>query len=299
MPSVSVLSQMTFSNLGPLTTTFTAPSSCSTLGRTGIGLTDFPTGIFWDTNCSIDPSNPEPSWSCFPEGSAPSPTATQVSANDYLQVSYFSPGLYCPSGWKTVGAAVRDGDSISSNGAFNYYTTPIPTSIPGAFPDEANLLMQVLADGETAALCCPSSMTGQTDIGCYATLPSYTPSTGCLRYFPEGDLTQVSATYWFDGVTVVGEVESLIATSPITSIISTTFTAVTATGTEEATSYIGVTMAPMVILVHKEADLTDATATSNAAMRLGWSSVWDRDLGLVLLVSMLGMLLGVVIILPF
>ncbi|KAJ6013377.1 hypothetical protein N7540_007968 [Penicillium herquei] len=295
MPSVSVLSQMTFSNLGPLTTTFTAPSSCSTLGVTGVALLESPPAFFWDIDCSIDPANPVPSWSCFPEGSAPSPTATVVNPQGSFEMSYFSPGLYCPSGWKTVGAAVRDGDSISSNGAFTYYTT-VPTTIPIAFPDQANLLMEALADGETAALCCPSSMTGATEVGCYSTLPSYTPSTGCIREFPSADLELVSATYWFDGVTVVGDIESLVATSPITQVVSKTFP----TASTEATSYVGVTIAPMVVLVHKEADLTNATATatSNAAVRLGWSGV-DRDMGIVLLVSMMGILFGTVLIIPF
>ncbi|KAJ5727203.1 hypothetical protein N7493_005023 [Penicillium malachiteum] len=295
MPSVSTLSQVTFSNLGPLTTTFTAPSSCSTMGETGVAYRSLPNAMLWNIDCSINPKDPAPSWDCYPEGTAPSPTATLANPDEILQASYFSPGLFCPSGWKTVGEAVRDGSSISSNGAFSYYTTPLPSVVQEAFPDPMNVLMEALADGETAALCCPSYMTGATNIGCYSTLPSYTVSEGCAWKIPFTDFALASETYTFDGVPVSGLVESLVATSPMTQILSESIPAT------EATSYIGITVEPMVILVHKEQDLKDstATATSNAAVRLGWSGVGDRDMGLVLLVSMMGMLLGTLIIIPF
>ncbi|KAJ5717408.1 hypothetical protein N7488_003054 [Penicillium malachiteum] len=200
--------------------------------------------MLWDVSCSIDPNDPAPAWDCYPEGSAASPTATLANPEEILQASYFSPGLFCPSGWKTVGEAVRDGSSVSSNGAFSYYTT-LPSVIPEAFPDPMNVLMEALADGETAALCCPSYMTGATNVGCYSTLPSYTPSEGCAWKIPFTDFALASKTYTFDGMPVSGLVESLVATSPMTQILSETIPPT------QATQYIGITVEPMVSLFIK------------------------------------------------
>lgn len=153
MPTVSTLSELTFSNLGPLTTTFTAPSSCSTIdsGFTAVAYKQDVTAILYDTSCEVEYDG----WDCYPEGSAPSPTVTTVNLADTFKYTYFSPGIYCPSGWKTVGVASRDGDKpVTSSGAFANDTV-IPTHIAGVFPNAANVLMQALDPSETAVLCCP------------------------------------------------------------------------------------------------------------------------------------------------
>lgn len=152
MPTVSTLSELTFSNLGPLTTTFTAPSSCSTIaGFTAVAYKRAVTDFLYDTSCVVNYDD----WDCYPEGSAPSPTVTIVNPAEAFQYSYFSPGIYCPSGWKTVGVASRDGDqAVTSAGAFANDTV-IPTYIAGVFPNPANVLMQALDPSETAVLCCP------------------------------------------------------------------------------------------------------------------------------------------------
>lgn len=135
-------------------------------------------------------------------------------------------------------------------------------------------------------------MTGATYIGCYSTLPTVTPTTACARFYPEGDLTLISETYWYDGVTVVGEIESVIATSPATSTRVITFSS------DAIESFIAVSVEPMVTMVHKEGDVkAGAAATTNAAMRLGSRSSWD-GIGGVGAVCLIGAILGAAIVIP-
>lgn len=136
-------------------------------------------------------------------------------------------------------------------------------------------------------------MTGATYVGCYSTLPTVTPTSACERFYPEGDLTLISETYWYDGVTVVGEIVSLIATSPATS------TRTYSISPEQFDSFlVAVSVEPMVTMIHKEEDVKAGTAaTSNAAIRLGSRSSWD-GIGGVAAVCALGMVLGAAIIVP-
>lgn len=137
-------------------------------------------------------------------------------------------------------------------------------------------------------------MTGNTYIGCYSTLSKYKPTTACMRVIPQGDVTEVSATYWYDGVTVTGNIFSITGTTPIE-------TSTTTFATTEASELVGVTIGPIITLVHKLSDLssTSPSSTSNAATRLGSKlTAWD-GLSAVLGVSVLGMILGAAIILPF
>lgn len=65
--------------------------------------------------------------------------------------NYHSPGLYCPSGWETVGVAGRDGDkAYTTSGAMIYGTSHwIPD-----FDYMPTLLAKNLKPSETVALCC-------------------------------------------------------------------------------------------------------------------------------------------------
>lgn len=78
--------------------------------------------------------------------------------SDTYEALYFSPGIYCPSGYATVGVASRDGDKpVNSTGIFS---NPSATSTRfvgnhAVFNNPANLLMQILDPSETAVLCCP------------------------------------------------------------------------------------------------------------------------------------------------
>jgi hypothetical protein len=85
---------------------------------------------------------------------------------------------------------------------------------------------------------------------CYSTLPHsvFAPTGGCYNLLPNKDLTQVSGTYTFPGETITGELESFIATIPVTTK-TTTFDPV------EATGYVGVAVEGAYILVHQKKDI--------------------------------------------
>lgn len=153
MPTATSLSGYSLSNIGPLTTTFSAPASCST-NYIGLGVASIPTEIVWMITCPFVPPadcNPTGSviQSIFTIGEGGNPTAGNI-------LVYHSPGLVCPAGWETVGAAAKPNPtSTSISGAFNL-STAFPAGGGGSFfVPAADVLIEVLEPGETAVLCCP------------------------------------------------------------------------------------------------------------------------------------------------
>ena len=114
MPSISIIDDITFSNWGPITTTFTPPASCVT-GTNNIlvayTIPSFDTAF--DTQCSSIGG-----WDCIPTGTdskaAITGTIFDPNPTGEFQENYYSPGLYCPAGWATVGIAARDDKSSLS-----------------------------------------------------------------------------------------------------------------------------------------------------------------------------------------
>lgn len=165
----------TFTNLGPITTTFTPAPSCTASNRIGLGYMDSLAGdlvIPYSVQCT---SNLNYFSGCIP---LPTPTATTSSSQDhndypvsvtdeYAYGAYYYPGLYCPSGWATVGLAARDaGGSLTSSGIL-VSTTPETTATTGTYStgglytetvirkDQASVLKGALEPEQTMVLCCP------------------------------------------------------------------------------------------------------------------------------------------------
>jgi hypothetical protein len=170
----------TFSNLGPITTTFTPAPSCTASGRAMIGyLVEH--GEYLDLVYNAEPTSKIKFDGCTP---SPSPTTTtapkkpihftseeQYSAFVAHQVDwvntgvYYSPGLHCPSDWETVGLVARDASSsLSSSGIYVPTTTTTSTdtkttdhyyypSIEYEYP--ASVLKGILEPKETMVACCP------------------------------------------------------------------------------------------------------------------------------------------------
>lgn len=156
MPTTSTLSHWTFSNWGPLTTTFTAPTSCATVtSNVAIGESSLLPNLIYNVDCA-----PMYDWSCAPTGtitSLPKPyTALELNPKAGYLAHYFSPGLYCPSGWATVGIASRDGDKPVDSSGILSPTVPVPTSVNWPLPNlPENAFLQLLEPSETAVWCCP------------------------------------------------------------------------------------------------------------------------------------------------
>lgn len=150
MPTATSLSGVALINDGPLTTTFTAPASCSTAYDTLIGLATDPLSLLIDAHCQYQPPA-----DCYPSGYQSIISSAQgINPTDGRVVVYNSPGLYCPSSWSSVGDAAKiNPTSTSISGAFNetYY---FPQDV-GAFEPLLDAFMAALDQGETAVVCCP------------------------------------------------------------------------------------------------------------------------------------------------
>jgi hypothetical protein len=162
MPTATSILDSGLLNNGPLTTTFTAPASCSTAYNTGIAYADHLSYIDW----SIDCKNHRP-LDCDPPGPVITSVASAQDAGNPVAediILYHSPGFDCPSGWTTAGAATKINPTSSIvSGAFSInITAAIPSGFPffqDTWPDE---LASTLDPSETAFACCPK----------YATRPS-------------------------------------------------------------------------------------------------------------------------------
>lgn len=154
MPTTTSYRDYSLINFGPLTTTFAPPASCFS-GTTGVQIvfsSDLEGNAF-QTNCGRDAVI---LGDCFPSGPAQDAVRTSQFPNPDPQVmAYFSPGLFCPSGWTTAGAATKTGDGApNTSGAFSLI--PVPTNVgPDFAVFEPNMQVLVLDAGETAVLCCP------------------------------------------------------------------------------------------------------------------------------------------------
>jgi hypothetical protein len=156
MPSATTHGGLGFLNNGPLTTTFTAPASCSTAGFvTDIAYASDPSDWFVGADCtSTQPVD------CTPPGPVITSLAAAWAAGnpaaDQL-VPYYSPGLVCPAGWTTAGAAtkVNPTSTTISGAAFNVNVSAIDTGGPFFFDPWTDAFLSLLDPSETAVACCP------------------------------------------------------------------------------------------------------------------------------------------------
>ena len=127
------------------------------------------------------------------------------------------------------------------------------------------------------------------DGGCYSALPSsaFTTTVGCGNVFPDGDLGTVSGTWTIGGQTITGGLLTITATTPL-STMTTSF------APSEASSYVGVAVEGLYILVHQASytvtALTPSSASKkNSAVRVRGSG---NGLGIVAAVCCLSFFLG-------
>lgn len=153
----------TFTNYAPLTTTYTPAPSCTASDRLGLGYINHGyVYIGYGVQCTSDVKFED----CLPTATATATSFPEPPTDDgWAGIGgYYSPGLYCPSGWETVGVAARDASSsLSSSGILS--TTPAVTmssSDPMSYyyatatwDDPATLLKNHLEPEQTMAVCCP------------------------------------------------------------------------------------------------------------------------------------------------
>lgn len=151
MPTASTTLGWTLANWGSAPATWTRSSSCSQ-----------PSHIYYADNDV--PSIPAMFESCPAttlDDCGPRPTNSDLVDNflsDQRNIPYWSPGVRCPSGWTSVGAASRPSDGqVSTTGIFTIDALPT-----GSWNDNDPIALGVqgalgalLDPSETAIACCP------------------------------------------------------------------------------------------------------------------------------------------------
>ncbi|KAH8172174.1 hypothetical protein LIA77_08942 [Sarocladium implicatum] len=198
MPTASTAGLLSLNNLGSLTTTFTAPSSCATASgfmRTGFADTRLSPGLIYPVdNCDWRPDFPE---DCLPHGDDISSQWASLNINELSTLlNYYSPGLQCPDTWSTVGVyapADHSNDTTVTKDAADLGIFS-PTAFASGRPGEstsvpvadytANMFTSALASTETAIACCPSGYKVDPYAGCYSTLPlsRLASKTACVAH---------------------------------------------------------------------------------------------------------------------
>lgn len=116
---VTEIIEVTWTNLGPLTTRFRPPSTCSPIPPGALAIQDNrdPSGgILW-AQCDIINSRGRtllPWRDCEPSGPAFAALRT-ITTSDYRPYrSFYSPGILCPSGYFTADAFVLDAANVTT-----------------------------------------------------------------------------------------------------------------------------------------------------------------------------------------
>lgn len=148
-----------------MTTTYTAPSSCSTdfayvqIGQ-NVSYSDVNTTSVIPMGISC--GQPYPTiGSCLPSGAKLDEDYGSIDTNVVqtgTTLGYYSPGLACPSGWDTVGVATKtDGGSITSSGAGFARPSAIDDVEDLSYIQNVgpNVILAGMDDGDAAVLCCP------------------------------------------------------------------------------------------------------------------------------------------------
>ncbi|CAI7618160.1 unnamed protein product [Penicillium pancosmium] len=322
----------TFSNFGPITTTFTPAPSCTASGRMMLGYL-VQNGNYLNLKYGAEPTPRMKFDGCTPS-SSPTPTATPETTIHHLSEEqksafaaqyvdwvnegfYYSPGLHCPSDWETIGLVARDASSsLSSSGIYvATTTTTVDTKdeynyYMSDYEYPASVLKGILEPKETMVACCPSGMAADKGGFCYSEIEGYKATVGYQvgvgRNYEYGSSTE-TFTLTRDGSTVL-ETEYLMyetATSDHTDTYTESFVRA------ERSLYSAFSYAPVITMLHHESDLKSATATatatataaatttSNAAGRItARASVWD-GLSYVVGISAVTAALGAAMILPW
>lgn len=158
MPSTGFFG-ITLVNNGPLTTTFTAPSSCATQSEflEFISAPDETIATYSSKTYSV-PGRVIGPISCGGTYGACYPSGEALDNWGTSSLAYFSPAYVCPDGWTTAGV-LQAGPEPTGSGVFD----------PDAWPTSADnghfqqflfrdYYASILGQSETMAYCCPRSV---------------------------------------------------------------------------------------------------------------------------------------------
>ncbi|KAJ5414062.1 hypothetical protein N7509_000689 [Penicillium cosmopolitanum] len=243
MPSASTISGYTYENWGPVTTTFTPPASCATASnKIEVGPSDSSRPIFrYGLQCETVGG-----WECYPSATIETTTTPDTNPTQFFKAHYYSPGLYCPADWVTVGVASWDGDGDKSLITSGVLAPPTTAEI---VQRDGEVFLGILDKSETAVICCPRSYSADVQYGCWSTISDYKPSSACNWEIPKVDwLGSSSIKTTINGTATTRYLQTLAGTSPFIGPATTTFDA------EDKKTLVGMAVNPMLTLIHKKAD---------------------------------------------
>ncbi|KAF0637063.1 hypothetical protein FPSE5266_06952 [Fusarium pseudograminearum] len=310
MPTATEFFGFSASNLGPLTKTFTAPPSCTATANTDhilfVNATSPYLNFVMSSSCEAKPFG-----DCYPSGSNYDAYGKQTSSVISGQgvYHYFSPGLACPDGWKTV-ATLKHGSKSGEIDVSGAITVSPTEAIAELYANTIAVPLQptdfwknVIDKSETLAMCCPNGYAGDIYGFCKSTLGplkptmSNQPNPNVCQVFYDGRDHVVTVTS-LDGV---AETNGLMSRIPITDSDDVRTTRVIAGewGEEQLKDLAYATWVPAVTLIHQETATGSADKgekgdddkekdDKNAASRVGGVvSVLGVTLGLLLGAGML------------
>ncbi|KAF5250919.1 hypothetical protein FANTH_3973 [Fusarium anthophilum] len=249
MPTSTEFFGFTAYNLGPLTTTFSAPSACATgTDHHAIVNGSAPYEVWGFPTCGLKDQG-----SCIPSGKSYDSLRSVTTPLNRAWYHYYSPGIACPSGWTTAGSMVKDGESsLSVSGVFS---RPIRSATFEAQPLEASVFWgQIMNVSETIALCCPSDYVADPDGHCFSTvgpMSEFKYSSMCLSPAPVEIITVTSV----DGASLT---QPLISFDVLSTPASTYEDDSLVTHSRYSTELVVATWVPAVPLVHRQSDLDEA-----------------------------------------
>lgn len=148
--SATTISGYTYENWGPVTTTFTPPSSCATASnKIAVGPSTNSPIFQYAIQCETIGG-----WECYPSATIETTTTPDLSPTQFFKAHYYSPGLYCPVDWITVGVASWDGDGANDKKLVTEGVLA-PTKTPEIVLRDGEVFLGILEKSETAVLCCP------------------------------------------------------------------------------------------------------------------------------------------------
>ncbi|KAM0304512.1 hypothetical protein HYE67_001814 [Fusarium culmorum] len=252
MPTSTEFFGYHFTNLGPLTTTYEPPASCTTATTDHLYYANASelSSQYGAVSCGAKMGD------CYPSGSAHDKiTSRNLKIGGHPTVDFFSPGVICPKGWTTAGVFAR-GDEATKDGVF---TKAVTVDYQLGVED---IWGGVLEPGETLALCCPSGWTGGAlGWGCLSSVKPFesgTYSNYCQRTAPLSALASAKTV----GTSVLSDAIFSLRTFDGTGM-TVPFTAASGAWPTDLSDVAIIKRFPAVGMVYKEEDMKDANETES------------------------------------
>ncbi|RTE83933.1 hypothetical protein BHE90_001520 [Fusarium euwallaceae] len=289
----------TITNLGPLTTTYTAPAECATATE---NIQFIQADLPWVPAAWGYPSCvPGDYGKCIPSGDAYDKLAKEHYYTWQQEFfPYYSPGLVCPKGWTTAGEYAKS-KGTPTKGMLT--AQPDWNITEPAFLPLTSVWTSVLEDSETLVYCCPSGYTGDNFLNCHSIMGPITDfgyTTGCIHSWDGKKYTDATAT--FEGVE-----SPYISKIKITAKPGTAYWTETVITVEETNIHVA-TKVPAVALVYQSSDLEKATLPGGSEKETSSSGESEKNAaaaplsvrGIMPVVAVLvGMVAGVGLFVPW